>query len=471
MKLPIDFENRMKNLLGKEYDDYLDSFDAPAQKALQLNTARMCREDFAEIANFPMEPIPHLPNAYYIAGDKLGANPLHHAGVIYSQDPSAMLPVGAFAISPDWKVLDVCAAPGGKSFQIAARLQQGNGFLVSNEYNSARNKILVANAERMGFDNMVITHMDSAELAMCFPGTFDLVVVDAPCSGEGMFRKYPESITQWSAENVTLCAKRQKEILSNAIRCLKPGGYLIYSTCTYAPEENEQIIDDLLSNYPLEVILPAKQYLAFTTNNAQGQRFYPHKGKGEGQFYCHLKLIGDSQQYNLPKKLPLKPASKQTLCLIRETMKDSICMEDNVLVLPSFHRDSLTIPRQNYIAYEYKDQILFLPEKITLLPPHGITACGIKAGTIEKKRFVPHHQLFHCLGAYFQNIIYLSMEDPLLASYLQGNEIFLENTPNGYGIISIASPNHNCAFIGGYKASNGRLKNHYPKGLRAIHSL
>lgn len=325
----------------------------------------------------------------------------------------------------------------------------------------------------MGFDNMVITHMDSAELAMSFPGTFDLIVVDAPCSGEGMFRKYPESITQWSRENVTLCAQRQKEILANAIRCLKPGGYLIYSTCTYSPEENEQIIDDLLSKYPLEVILPAKQFLALTTNNAKGQRFYPHKGRGEGQFYCHLKLKGDLEQYNLTEKFPLKPASKQTLSLFRESMKDSVCMEENVLVLPSGNCNFLTktVPKQRYLAYEYKEQVLFLPEKITTLPLHGITACGIKAGTIEKKRFVPHHQLFHCLGAYFQNITYLSMEDPLLTSYLQGNEIFSENTPNGYGVISIATPNNSPACIGGYKASNGKLKNHYPKGLRVIHSL
>ena len=138
MKLPIDFEKRMKNMLGTEYEDYLDSFNAPAQKALQLNTARMSNEDFAKTVNFSIEPMAHLPNAYYFSGERLGANPLHHAGVIYSQDPSAMLPVGAFDISPDWKVLDVCAAPGGKSFQIAARLQQGNGFLVSNELHETK---------------------------------------------------------------------------------------------------------------------------------------------------------------------------------------------------------------------------------------------------------------------------------------------------------------------------------------------
>ena len=251
MELPVAFCDEMKRILGDEYEDYLKSMEGTRKFGLRVNTAKISVEDFLKISPFELTPIPYVKNGFYYDGEKEqpAKHPYYFAGLYYLQDPSAMTPASRLPIEENDVVLDLCAAPGGKSTQAAARLS-GEGLLVSNEIHPARAKILSQNIERMGIRNAVVTNEDSGRLTKYFPAFFDGIIVDAPCSGEGMFRKDETAVTEWSPENVRRCAGRQQEILENAAMMLKPGGRLVYSTCTVLPEENQEIIHVFLSRHP-----------------------------------------------------------------------------------------------------------------------------------------------------------------------------------------------------------------------------
>lgn len=439
MNLPIDFQNRMKQYLDQEYDDFLASFNEQNVKSFHVNTKRISIDQFDSLFlnnnELNLSKIPAISNGYYYKQDKIGKTPLSHAGIIYSQDPSAMLPVSdiPFEIKSNYKILDLCAAPGGKSSQLAMHLQENSGSILCNEINPTRNKILVSNIERMGYKNVLITRKTPDELASDYPGYFDIILVDAPCSGEGMFRKYPESVNEWSLENVKMCALRQKEILQSAISMLKNGGKLIYSTCTYSKEEDEEIVDYLI-NEGLN-LLPV--------NNNKYIKCYPHKYEGEGQFYAYFQKGQENDVSNNESfTSSLKPVNSKTLEIIHEALKNNFDYSD--------------------IKFYLNDtNIIILPDNFIKLPKHGITHAGVTAGTIEKNRFVPHHQLFHCYGEKFKSGFDISHSDNSIEKYLHGEELICNDIPNGYGVILFEG-----IPIGGYKASNDRLKNHYPKGLR-----
>lgn len=451
MNLPNDFVEKMNTLLQDEATAFWDSFSEKEQKAIWLNSSVISKECFEANANDYFSPIPHMEGGYYFEGEKIGADIFHQAGAVYSQDPAAMLPALSVAVEENWRVLDLCAAPGGKSTQLATMLSKVNGTLVSNEIHPGRNKILVENLQRMGFRNCIVTKLSPEEIALAYPAYFDLVVVDAPCSGEGMFRKYPESIGEWSAEQVKVCSDRQKEILSEALSCVKPGGYLIYSTCTYSQEENEEMVDWMMKNYPFRLHSLPKTltevtdfHPSFLAFKESARRCYPHKYRGEGQFMACLQkegeLVSSSAFYVLPKDI--RPLSKSELKLMEETLKSSLAFNELNL-------------------YHYKDKILILPQNPVSLPPHGIVQCGVLAGAIEKKRFVPNHHLFRAYGQLFQNKYEIGSKPDALQSYLSGNELFCEEIPNGFGVVT-----YHGVPLGGFKASGGRLKNHYPKYLR-----
>ena len=242
MQLPELFEEKMKGLLGAEYEDFLAGYEKERHQALRVNPAKISAEEFARISPFTLEPVPWAKNGfYYGTEDRPGRHPWHEAGVYYIQEPSAMSVAELAGVQPEDRVLDLCAAPGGKSTQLAAAME-GRGLLISNEIHPARAKILSSNIERMGILNAVVTNEAPERLAPHFPAFFDRIVVDAPCSGEGMFRKEEQAVSQWSQDNVDLCAKRQQDILEEAAKMLRPGGVLVYSTCTFAPEEDEESI-------------------------------------------------------------------------------------------------------------------------------------------------------------------------------------------------------------------------------------
>ena len=233
INLPKEFSERMKLLLKDDYELYLKALEEPAVRALRVNTAKISVDDFLKICPFDLKKIPYVSNGFYFDYDRIGNHPFHHAGMFYVQEPGAMAPAECIDIDPEWTILDMCAAPGGKSTQLKNKLGE-NGVLVSNEIIPSRCKILTGNIERLGLLNTVTTCMDSKKIASAFPKTFDLIMVDAPCSGEGMFRKDENAILEWSEENVKMCAERQKQILQIAEKLVAAGGKLVYSTCTFS---------------------------------------------------------------------------------------------------------------------------------------------------------------------------------------------------------------------------------------------
>ncbi len=434
MNLPIEFQNKMKHILGDEYEAFINSYDEPNVKAAHINTAIISNDEFCHTFNNTFIPIEDVNNGYYYNLDKIGLNPLSHAGLIYSQDPGALRTISMLPdiFTPGSIVLDLCAAPGGKSSQISCLLHNINGFLVSNEISHERNKILQSNMERMGYDNNLITCLSPDEIASILPSAFTHIIIDAPCSGEGMFRKYPDSISEWSLENVNMCAQRQRTIIDSIMPALKKGGYLVYSTCTFSPEENEEIIEYILNHYNFKII-------------TKGTHIYPHQIKGEGQFYCLLKEDSDNINYTQNFFEPdFTPLTRSELKIVTEAFP-YMTLPDNV----KFYMNNGSVIACGNIPLRINRK--------------NIEKLGAIVGTIRKDRLVPHHNFFKVYGKYINNNINLEDNPRLLDSYLMGNEITVDSSlvKNGYGTIGYYH-----ATVGGFKASGGRLKNYYPKGLR-----
>lgn len=237
MNLPVEFMRRMEERLGEQFPAFLRSYGFPARRAIRVNTLKIPREEFERVSPFALERVPWEENGYYVREEKAGAHAYHFAGLYYSQEPSAMCAAPLLGAERGERVLDLCAAPGGKTTQLAQALG-GEGILVANEYVFDRAKILSQNVERLGVKNCAVVSADTEKLARAFPEYFDKILVDAPCSGEGMFKKEPSALTEWSEENVRRCALRQSGILDDAAEMLKAGGRLVYSTCTFSEEEN-----------------------------------------------------------------------------------------------------------------------------------------------------------------------------------------------------------------------------------------
>ena len=442
-QLPNEFTTRMKELLGEEYPAFQQSLGEPPVKGVRLNGKKGDLKALTE--TLWGGPIPYAKNGYYDPLEKIGNHPYHHAGVLYVQDPAAMMPPCTIELPPNAVVLDLCAAPGGKSFGLYSGLGE-DGILVSNEIIPSRCKILVGNIERLGFQNTVVTCMDSAGIAKVFPKTFDVIMVDAPCSGEGMFRKEDIAIDEWSTENVETCAARQREILENARVSLKDGGTIVYATCTYSVEENEATVQAFLNNHPefqlVEVGDTVKEY---TENGAlnlpQCRRFYPHVARGEGQFAAVLKDTTPSS--------PITPASSK---------KKKPAPVKIPTVVTDFMKENLEGYRPEYLQMRNDTPIYFPPRFST--QGAKVFACGVTVGEIKKNYIQPHHQLFSALGHLFKRKINFTPTDPLLLKYLKGEEIPV-SCENGWAVITVDG-----FALGGVKVVNGVAKNHYPKGLR-----
>lgn len=448
-ELPIKYKERMQKLLGDEFSEYEKALKQEPVRGFRVNTDKISLEDFQKINIFSEEKIPYVENGFYLNFDKVGNHPFHHAGMIYVQEPGAMAPAECVEIDPCWKILDMCAAPGGKSTQLKNKLGE-KGVLVSNEIIPSRCKILTGNIERSGLRNTVTTCMDTAKLARTFPHTFDLIMVDAPCSGEGMFRKEEIAIDEWSEENVKMCAKRQREILENACLCLKDGGYIIYATCTFSLEENEMTVDSFLQSHPEFELVKVRERVIESTadgiffegckteNISLARRFYPHKSKGEGQFMAVLH--NKNEFFDLPEKAKKEPFVKIEKC-VTDFLKDTIVSYDETNVLMYNGNPVYFTP-----DFEIKKGTAF--------------SCGVTIGEIKKNYILPHHQFFMAMGKDFRRKIELSSDSERIKKYLHGEE-FETDCENGWAVVTV-----NGCSIGGVKVVSGRAKNHYPKGLR-----
>ena len=482
--LPEKFKERMQRLFDEnEYNEFLESFnlDDSRHHALRINTLK-AEPSFKDKLSFLEEKVKWEENGFYYGDDKTpGKHPYHEAGLYYIQEPSAMAPVSFLDPKPYDKVLDLCAAPGGKSTQIAARLA-GEGILVTNEINRDRAKILSLNIERLGISNALVTNEDSGHLADIFEGYFDKILVDAPCSGEGMFRKNDNATDEWSEENVKACALRQREILDNAARMLYPGGRLVYSTCTFAPMENEETILRFVFDHPDFKVKKVTLYDGFDNGrtsfiskdlinelgaiskdrltDALSQvessiRLWPHKLKGEGHFLCVLERDGaDGDHIRRDNYVPggkNKPASGDIVKIFDTFYKE--CIVSDVL------KEKI----ENGVFFMFGEQLYLADKNMPSIKSLKVLRPGLHLGTIKKDRFEPSHALALFLKASDVKMkVDFASDSDEIKSFLNGQTLrTLDKSIKGWTLITTDGYS-----IGWAKASNGMLKNHYPKGLR-----
>ena len=428
------FERRERALLGDRFDALYAAPQENAARGVTVSALRAAPEQFAARADFPVEPSPFCKAGFVVQDPafKPGRHPYHHAGVFYSQEPSASSAAPLLGVRPGMRVLDLCAAPGGKSSQLAAALQ-GRGVLVSNEYVAARAEILKSNLERMGVSNAVVLNETPARIAEALPEFFDRVLVDAPCSGEGMFRKEEAAVTDWSQQTVEMCAARQAEILDNAARLLRPGGRLVYSTCTFAPEENEQTVAAFLDRHP--EFAPERVDAPWFTPGEQGTyRMWPHKLLGEGHFGAVLRKL-DGEEGDIPEeKGTAMPKPWQ-----------------------SFAKE-MGLPLPEGIFLGFGDRLYLAPQGCPELKGLRVLRPGLELGELKKDRLEPAHAL--ALWAKpLERTMDLPSEGPEIGQYLHGE--VLPCTEKGWCLVTVDGYS-----IGWGKGDGRQLKNHYPKGLR-----
>ena len=427
--LPEKFLERMKAQLGGEYEDFLRSLERPRAVALRFNPLK------GEKPYLPFvgEPVPWEPQGYYYdPNSRPGLHVYHEAGVYYLQEASAMSPVALLDPKPGERVCDLCAAPGGKTTQIAGRML-GEGFLLCNEYSPKRAKILSRNIERMAVANALVTNEDTAVLAKRFPGSFDKVLIDAPCSGEGMFRKEEAAVTDWSVETVEMCARRQAEILHNGAQLVRPGGRLVYSTCTFAPEEDEEAVAAFLDAHPdFEPEHIETPWFSPVENG--GHRMWPHKLLGEGHFAAVLRRKGEQEpEYTASAggKLP-----KEWIAFAKEM--------------------DIRLPAGKPVMFG--QSLYWAPEGMPDISRLKVLRPGLELGAVKKDRFEPAHGLALWLKDCARTQRY-GADSPEMEKYIHGDVV--PSAVKGWCLV--------CAdgfSVGWGKGDGTVLKNHYPKGLR-----
>ena len=477
MNLPIEFEKKMKAFLGNEWDDFLYSYDNNRFQALRFNTLKVqSPEERMRILKVlgisPDKKVSWANEAYYFDENvRPGKHPYHEMGLYYIQEPSAMSAAALLAPKPGMRVLDLCAAPGGKSTQLATYLGD-SGLLVSNEINTQRSRILSQNIERMGIKNAIVTNEDSFVLASHFPGFFNAIQVDAPCSGEGMFRKLPEAIEQWSPENVAICAARQKEILDNAAVMLKPGGTIVYSTCTFSKEENENVIEYFLERHP-----------DFTLEEME--RFWPHKVDGEGHFVAKLVRRGSVNEFDAGYDVCEDSCNKVEdtgLKADRKTKKNKnsknrknetkpALTKENMKLLSAFLDETIS---EDVAAWIKNSRLVMFGEQLYRLPDMEVDIKGLKVqraglhiGEFKKQRFEPSHSLALALKLNdAKNLVKLTCDNPQTIGFFNGQSVVLSDEQTaeckkGWALVCVDGYT-----VGWGKVNGTQVKNHYPKGLR-----
>lgn len=459
MNLPIEFEKKMKAFLGDEWDDFLYSYDNNRFQALRFNTLKVqSHEEIMRILKVlgisSDKKVSWANEAYYFDENvRPGKHPYHEMGLYYIQEPSAMSAAALLAPKPGMRVLDLCAAPGGKSTQLATYLGD-SGLLVSNEINTQRSRILSQNIERMGIKNAIVTNEDSFVLASHFPGFFNAIQVDAPCSGEGMFRKLPEAIEQWSMENVAICAARQKEILDNAAVMLKPGGVIVYSTCTFSREENEDVIEYFL-----------ERHTDFTLEEME--RFWPHKVDGEGHFVAKLVRRGSINEFvEADGKTKKNKNSKN-----RKNETKTALTKENMKLLSEFLdetiSDDMAALIKNSRLVMFGEQLYRLPDMEVDIKGLKVQRAGLHIGEFKKQRFEPSHSLALALKlSEAKNVVKLTCDNPQTIGFFNGQSVMLSDEQaaeckKGWALVCVDG------YPAGWGKVNGtQVKNHYPKGLR-----
>lgn len=456
MKLPNEFLKKMRGLFGDdEYEDFLKSYDMQRFYGLRVNTLKISVDAFKRISPFELEPVPWTKDGfYYPEGVNPGKHPYYHAGLYYIQEPSAMLPGAVMNAQPGDFVLDLCAAPGGKTVQMAAGMQ-GKGLLVANDINSDRVKALVKNIELCGITNAVVTNDTPDKLAGKFTGFFDRILVDAPCSGEGMFRKDDDAAKNWDKFKSDKCCSMQRDILDCVDAMLKPGGCLVYSTCTFSPEENEGMISEFLDKHKdYETLEITKAYGIdsgrpkwWNNNNEllKTARMWPHKVKGEGHFVALLKKKGELKQFHKG----FKKAENSEINKAAEPFYE-------------FIDENLNRGIEGCLSMK-SDNLYCLPVDLPDLSGIKVAKFGWYLGKVSKGRFEPSHSFILALNKEeIKNIINLDSNTADVSKYLKGETLMFEGSKGYTGVLVDGYT------LGWAKQTGDMLKNLYPKGWRKM---
>lgn len=445
MNLPEAYIASMKEMLKEDFDAYMESFHDTRVYGLRVNTSKISVEDFLKISPFNLKPIPWIDNGFYYTEDeKPGKHPYYYAGLYYLQEPSAMTPAYTLPIEEGDKVLDMCAAPGGKSTELGAKLK-GTGLLMSNDISNSRAKALLKNIELFGFKNAFVINEDPRNLVDLYEGYFDKILIDAPCSGEGMFRKDNKLIKAWEKNGPQFYGQIQREIVLYGADMLKPGGMMLYSTCTFSKYEDEGTIEYLLSNRPeMELIKPSNWYEGFCEGYDEYDkciRIFPHKMEGEGHFIALLRKKEDASCRYYEELAPTKDKLAKELI--------------DFLALTSIDIDI------NHI-HMFEDRAYYIPKEAANYERVRKLRAGLLIGEVKKNRFEPSQAFAMALKMEeFANIINLKCDDPNVIKYLKGETIETDIDGNGWYLVCVDGYS-----LGFGKLSNGTLKNKYHAGWR-----
>ncbi|HEX2925702.1 MAG TPA: RsmF rRNA methyltransferase first C-terminal domain-containing protein, partial [Ruminiclostridium sp.] len=442
MKLPVEFVEKMQGLMGDEFNSYLESYKKPRFYGLRVNTLKISVEEFLKIAPFHLEPVPWTKDGfYYQEGDNPGRHPYYYAGLYYIQEPSAMLPGAVIGVKPGERVLDLCAAPGGKTVQMAAQMQ-GQGLLIANDINSERVKALVKNVELAGVRNTVVLNETPDKLAWSFPNYFDRIMVDAPCSGEGMFRKDEDAVRSWEKFKCERCCTMQWDILQKVDRMLKPGGVILYSTCTFSPEEDELMIerfmDENKGRYELLEIPKAGGIEGGRTQWSKGgydfgkaARLWPHKLNGEGHFAAFLRK-SDCQGYS---------EGLGNTGYVKSGVQSQSIKVNSADDVKAFNADlcefiqSSTNLNLDGCLFQKGANFYHLPMECPDLSGLKVAKFGWYLGETGKKGFVPSHSLAVSLSSSeLKNKISFNADSREVNSYLKGETLIVSGEKGYTGV-------------------------------------
>lgn len=446
MNLPIEYTEKMKKLLGDEYDAYIESFNEERLYGLRANTLKIMPEELEKIVDWNLTSVPWCKEGFYYEGEKIrpAKHPFYNAGLYYIQEPSAMSTGAMLPVEPGDRVIDLCAAPGGKSTQAAAKLD-GKGIIVSNDISASRCMALLKNIEVSGVPNAVITNEDPKNLAERFEGFFNKVIVDAPCSGEGMFRKDDAAVKSWESHKTEFCCSLQRDILKAAAKLLCGGGIIAYSTCTFAPEEDEGMIQEFLNeNTDFELIeydksggfIDGKPEWVVNGSDELKKcgRLMPYKVKGEGHFLCLLHKKGEDMKVEPPKD---STADEKLLGDYYKFMKENLNIEI---------KDNLVLHKESLFTVPYCLDLRGLRVKRS----------GLYLGDCKKNRFEPSQAFAMTLKKEdVKNSIDFELGDENLARYLRG-ESFAVDCRDGWVLVCVKGYP-----LGWGKVQKGRLKNKY----------
>ena len=461
MELPVLFEEKMRALLGEEFDAYIRCYDEPRYYGLRVNTQKISAAKFKEICPFEIRPIPWVPNGFYYDGESVtpSKHPYYFAGLYYLQEPSAMTPASRLPVYPGERVLDLCAAPGGKATELGAKLG-GKGMLAANDISSSRAKGLLKNLEVFGVSNFLCLCEEPGKLIPYFQGYFDKILIDAPCSGEGMFRKDAKMCKAWEEHGPEFFSRLQRSIITQAAQMLREGGMMLYSTCTFDPSENEGSVQYLLNEYPEFHVVPMEGYEGFAPGMPETieggseelrdtVRIFPHKMKGEGHYLALLQkgTKVPSEVHDLPGKSRKKMPEE-----LAEFLKD---------VTWDFIPDRLDI---------HGERVYYMPEDLPGLKGIRFLRTGLLLGELKKKRFEPSQAFAMALKKEeYAHTIDLSVEDERVVRYLKGEtldvEDFVSRKDKGWRLVCVDGfP------LGWGKLAQGSLKNKYLPGWRNVSS-